>query len=678
MTNPEARRALPRAIALLAVAAMSACIGETIALPGARDADPPGVDAAVEPIAPDGGAARDDGGLVAAPDAGARLDAGAAQDGGAARDGGPIVSADCARGTWCWERPVPSGEGAIAAQAFEGDRAVALASSGTLARFDGRAWTLQLLDLGGLYPVGLWGEDPSELFVLATDSFSRRGRTLFRVDARGTTPLASVADESAWGLLGARRDAVYTLAERQLVRWDGAAWTSLGGPGGDVSLSSLALDGDGLLVLESWGSGSGSGILHRWQDGAWSRVVEFSGLGVRVDGPIVRGEGAWWLRGYDVRRGVVRLVRGDADGWRVVAAPTSDGELVAVGDRAWWVSGERAWRLVGESWQRVLGFPGRQYGTLVGHGEGAWVFGSVFASRGESGTWRMWGEAPRPSVGFVDVDASRATLFVGGPAALVSSAPSTPRAWREIPLGFEGPPVAADARPDLGAALVVDDTLVVADASGVRASHPLPEGIRAWGWVALAGPDHAWLTTGDGQLIEWRGAWAAPIDPPSFAEAPNSRATVGALHVTREGTLYAGVWTITGDKQVYQGVFAREAGGWRAVVEAPGVFGESSQLAIIGERDDALWIALGGLWRVDARGARRVDGFERLVTLAPAPGGGVLALESARIHTLTADAQVIDVLALPLARELFFAHVRRVGDVTYAATHAGQVIRYTR
>jgi hypothetical protein len=373
-----------------------------------------------------------------------------------------------------------------------------------------------------------------------------------------------------------------------------------------------------------------------------------------------------------------RRSRGHATGARrVLRAPTSDGELVAVGDRAWWVSGERAWRFVGGSWQRVLGFPGRQYGTLVGYGERAWVFSPVFASREDSGTWRMWGEAPRGSVGFVDIDPARATLFVNGPSALVSSAPSTPRVWRERPIEREGAPLAADARPELGAALMLEDTLVFTDAEGEVTAHALPDDLRAWGPVAIAGRDHAWLTTTQGQLLEWRGAWSEPIEPPSFADAPRARPTIAALHVTRGGTLYVGVWMITGDKQVLEGVFTRVGDGWRPVVLGRGTFGAQPLLAIVGD-DDVSWVALDGLWRVDAAGSRRVDGLEAIVTLAAAPGGGVLAMDLARISTLDVDGRVVDVLAMPLARELAFTQVRRVGDVTYVATSGGQVMRHAR
>lgn len=633
---------------------------------GASDASPPS----------DASASSADGGVPG--DAGlGDLDAMPSDVGVPARDAGiPTLTDDCRPGTWCWEKPFPSGESARVARVFPGDRAVYVTESGTLATWDGRAWSLRILELPGT-PVGLWAQDPSTLYLTCTGPRLGAGRSLVRVTAERVELLAQGADGSVGELVGEREDDLYALGGRVLLHWDGQTWRELPGPGNDVLLASALSTPDGLLVLESWGSGSGFGRLHRYQAGSWSLVFDFAALGQRMEGPLVSADGALWLRAFDFNRGRISVARGEAGAWAIVEAPSrQDGTLRQAGDRLWFVAASRAWVRTRERWAAAPGFPGTQYDVMAGDGETAWVFGGQVASRTREEPWRTWSSGLVPTHGFWRTPDASSALLSSSPLALWTVGTPDARTWGVENLEIDGNVLAYDDGPRGAGVVALERGLLFVEGLRVRTLIPYPPGARAYGFVHRD-ESRTWVALDDGRLIAWAGGWSMPLDLPRIDAVPAQQPQLTALHSTASGPVYVGTRLITGNKEVFEDVWVSEVGSWRSVASRRGEFGRDVATIIDSDAQGALWVAMGDVWRNEGGVRRLIARDLDLVDLTVEADGTVSGTDGNRVYRWTQSGAPLWQAEVPLPT-LYFTRVHTAPDgKVRLTTTQGQVIRYT-
>lgn len=625
----------------------------------------------------DGGPASADAGRAPA-DAGAGVaDATPPDTGEPTTDAGrPTLTDDCRPGTWCWEKPFPSGEPALVARVFPGDRAVYLTESGTLATWDGQAWSLRILELPGT-PVGLWAQDLSTLYVTCTGPRRGEGRALLRVTVERVELLAQGAEGSVGELVGEREDDLYALGGRVLLHWDGQSWRELPGPGNDVLLASALSTPDGLLVLESWGSGSGFGRLHRYQAGSWSLVFDFAALGQRMEGPLVSADGALWLRAFDFNRGRISVARGEAGAWAIVEAPSrQDGTLRQAGDRLWFVAASRAWVRTRERWAAAPGFPGTQYDVMAGDGETAWVFGGQVASRTREEPWRTWSSGLVPTHGFWRTADAASALLSSSPLALWTLDTPDARTWSAEALEVDSNVLAYDSGPRGAGVVAIERGLLFVEGRRVQTLIPYPPGLRAFGFVHRD-ETRTWVGLDDGRLIAWGGGWSIPRDLPRVAAVPAQQPQLTALHSEASGTVYVGTRLITGNKEVFEDVWVSELGGWRSVASRRGEFGRDVATIVDSDAQGTLWVAMGDVWRIEG-GARMLIGRDLdLVDLAVEDDGTVSGTDGARVYRWTPSGAPLWQAEVPLPA-LYFTRVHTATDgKVRLTTTQGQVIRYT-
>jgi len=620
------------------------------------------------PFAPDA-TALPDAATIEAPDA-------------ATADGGiPTLSDDCAPGTWCWERPIPGGEPASGAALFSGDRAIYVTPSGVLTRFEGGRWRSRVLDLPCMV-TDLWAIDIADVYLAC--KLQDRPHALVRVTEAGVELFPAPASAEYFGpLAGVSPSALWASGGRRLLHFDGARFEAVDGPGGDILIAAVHVSGpDDLLVLESWGSGSNYGRLHRYRSGVWSMEHDFSDLRVRVEGPLVVAEDGLWMRAYDTDRGFVAAAHFDGMNWSVVTVPDrGSGEIRQVGTRAWFVSGARAWTREGPRWVEVQGYPGR--GVVVGRGaDEAWVFGDAVASRGVGG-WRRWSEGTLPTLGFWRNDEGGAALLSIDPAALWRASPSPgPAEWTQTPI-FVGERIEGRATSRGGPGWIATPAGLrrVRD-NVVDAPAPWADNQRYGQAMASSGESVAILTS-ENAVVRFIGdAWQAPVAAPVLDDLRGQPAAfLSAVHLTREGNLYAAGSIITGDKQVHLRAWRLDSLGWQEIARGRGEFGGFSQLAFAGDTDSELWVLVGDLFRARNGAMERLpDDARTLIDFVQERDGTRIGVDGVSVFTWDAVTGVRGpALALPrVANTILFSFVHRDAEGrTRVSSSSGQVLRYT-
>lgn len=630
---------------------------------------------------------------VALPDAGSPLDAPVATadapivttDAGAPVDAGsPVVpdggvSDDCRRGTWCWERPFPTGEAAVAAVAPAADRMAYVTEGGTLARWEGGRWSSQLLTLPG-QATGIWLGADGEVVLTVVERLSQRERWI--VELRGATqrvtPVAGqgyVSDPVAAG------DTLWVKGTRELYRRRaGGAWETIDGPGDDAIVASMHVVGpDEVIALESWGSGSGTGLLHRYRAGTWELAVDFRGRPYRVDGPIVLHDGSLWMRNAETdtgRPGMVRVTGAEVVDVRLPRGLES-ASVHQVGTDLWVVGGNRAWRRRGEEWSEVEGFPGRLYGELVGFGDGvAWAL-SAGVQRWQGGAWERLAEADQPTGNFWDLGGGDPVLVAQRPAGFFRLQGMPRQSWEAEATMAPGD-VTGDSAPVEGVgALATEEGVVLTRGTVPQRGFAWPtRGPRqllgaspagVWAWESA---DRFIGAGDDGMWIEVTG--------PVFEDVPRGGYTVDAVHFTADARLFVAASLITGDKQVRRRAFVREGAGWRTIASEMGVFGRTESSFFAGDRSDALWIGLSALYRYDGRTASRVTPELQIQGLSRRTDGAAVVLTPEAVEVYGADGRRTDRVTLPPVRAAF-ARVHQVAAtrVLRVANASGHVMRYT-
>jgi hypothetical protein len=219
------------------------------------------------------------------------------------------VSTECRQEMWCWERPFPTGEIATAAVVSSADRFTYITETGNLVSWDGTRWNTRQISLRGR-PTGLWIGTDGEVVIGVAERISQREHWIVEVrgDAVRIVPLEG---QGSITRLQASGSTLWALGARELFRRRGGSttWERIAGPARSPVLAGMhVVAGEDVIVLESWGSGSGTGVLHRY-NGTWSQLVDFRDIGGRVEGPLIEHDGDLWMRGYSTRRPfVVRVV----------------------------------------------------------------------------------------------------------------------------------------------------------------------------------------------------------------------------------------------------------------------------------------------------------------------------------------------------------------------------------
>jgi hypothetical protein len=592
------------------------------------------------------------------------------------------LSDDCRPGTWCWERPRPTGEVAVAAAVTSPDRAVFITEGGTLAAWDGARWSTRQLTLPG-QPTGLLLGADGELVVTVVDRVAQRERWVveLRGDAQGTVPLAGEGYVSRPTASGST---VWALGTREVFRRRGATWETIPGPAGSPVLSGLHVVGpDEVIALESWGSGSGTGVLHRYRAGAWEVVVDFRSIELRVEGPIVAHGGALWMRTFDtntMEAGVIRVAGAEVES---VVTPRGLGSisLHGVGDGLWLLDGTRAWRREGDGWTPLEGFPGQQYGVIEGVGEDvAWVWSNGI-HRWRAGAWERLGEGDQPTGNFWDVS-GQPLLVSQRPAGFLGLTGGSHPGWALAISDARGPFV-GDSPPVDGVGYVaitagVIQVPVAAIASINSPALRWPVSVMG-GRVAIGGSAAGvWAWVGAEGFTSLAGRPWTAVAGPTFADVPRAEGyNVDAVHYTADARLFLAASMVTGDKQVRRRVFVREGEAWRQVVAEMGVFGRTESAFVVGDRAGEVFIGLSGLYRYDGTTATLLTPDLDVQGLSRRADGGAVALTPTAVVSYSAAGVRVGQVALPPVRAYFTRVHQTAAGVVRVANPSGWVMRYT-
>lgn len=592
---------------------------------------------------------------------------------------GPL-SHECARGVWCFERPTPTGDELAQAVAVGADGAALVTTAGVLSVYREGRWQTRVLSLPGR-PTALHVDADGSLVLAAVDRQNERRAWLAvgSLDAP-TFSLYALPEGDSVSQFQRAGSTLWALATRGLYRLRGGQWERLGNLPSMPVLSGFWAEGDDrAVVLESWGSGSGAGVLHRWQDGAWRTVFDFRGNDFRVEGPVVLRDGAIYLRAWYTRLSRAGLVRVVGDRFDEIDYPTQGGydRIHAVGDALWLTSGGRAWRLDRDAFVPVDAYPAGDFAQLVGTpGAAPWVFGrGVYRyrnnawqtlSEGEVAAGRFWFDGPRPR------------LASYRPIGFLESDSETPARW--------------SLRPAMSAQVAYEDVpavggvgYVLTEAGFFAVQGGQWQNMAAWPpsvrRPSVAGGSSAGLWVwSDGVLVHgWRaGAWER-FEAPPFPDAPRGDFRVVALHYTTDGALFAAASVLTGDKQVRNRVFLREGDNWRQLVAEQGEFGRSPEAHFYGATRDAVWFSLDGLYRFDGQQAREVAPGLLPHGLGAATAGGVAVVNDRTVRVYERQGRELFSLALPPVRALFqSAWYAPEGDELRIANRQGWVLRLRR
>ncbi|MFO0626567.1 MAG: hypothetical protein U0325_13215 [Polyangiales bacterium] len=579
-------------------------------------------------------------------------------------DGGRVLTDDCAPGTWCWERPLPSGERIVGARVLAGREVVFATVGGTLARWDGTRWRTVILSLPGEVR-SVWAQRSDEVYLLcAAENAPGAMARAWLVRVRGDSPevLSGPRMGDAYQLEGTGPNDLWTLGSRGMIHWDGAAWRTVDGPG-DVLLSGLYVRGaNDLVVLENWGSGSGTGRLHRFDGTSWTLLTSFEGARVRVEAPLVPLDGSLYLRAWDSRASQPEVVRYDLAGGQVelITPPTDNGSVDLHTDgRAIWASyANRVWRREGAQWRAMPAFTVGYGGRIVGVGADTWALGATVARLREGG-WEGFSSPLAGAAGFWRDRSDVPALVTLRPCGLAAQDPAARGDWPVRALLNDAPAEAWTPDGDDGGwfATNTDATHVVARSRAAIA--PWPAGSRRQGEMGAWG-ENLWMVSTRG-IERWRaGAWADPVAVPRIPVAPGQTPAVRALHGVGPAAALFSTELVTGDKQVHVDVFALRGAEVSPVASLRGVFGNSTDVVIAG-RLPAVWVSFGGLRRWDGNDVRLLEPDVTPRDLHVLADGRAVGTDGERVYVWTADGRRVGALPIPRMRDLHFSRV--MGDM---------------
>ena len=250
-------------------------------------------------------------------------------------DGGPVVQpVGCSVSAWCWQFPVPQGNGLSATWGssasdvwavggagtiihYDGSKwsmvrsptnnalyaiwgssannVFAVGDRGTVLRFDGSTWSQISLGTDGaqvaqLY--GVWGFDSSEVWFVGNHLTA--GAALLKWDGSQVTRLTPPSGVSSGlrGIWGTSKSSVYAAGETGTwLKWDGTAWTKFG-PVMSASWSAITGTSESSIFLASH-----LGLIYRWNGTALVNVPIASSTSINA----LWSDGTSVFAGGDIR-----------------------------------------------------------------------------------------------------------------------------------------------------------------------------------------------------------------------------------------------------------------------------------------------------------------------------------------------------------------------------------------
>jgi hypothetical protein len=596
-------------------------------------------------------------------------------------DGGRVLTDDCAPGTWCWERPLPSGERIVGERVISANEVLFATVGGTLARWDGTRWRTVILALPGEVR-SVWAQRGDEVFLLcgAENSAGAMQRS-WLVRVRGDVPevLSGPRMGTASNLEGTAANDLWSLGQRGMIHWNGTAWREVAGPG-DVLLSGLFVRGaNDLLVLENWGSGSGTGRLHRFDGTKWTLLTSFEGLRVRVDAPIVPLDGSLYLRAWDSRASQPEVVRYDLAGGQseLITPPTDNGSVDLHTDgRALWVSyAGRVWRREGAQWRAVAPINVGFGGSIVGVGPDTWVLGSIVARlRGDR--WEGFSSTLDGAAGFWRDRDPTPALVTLRPGGLAAQDPMARGDWPVRPMLENAPAEAWTPDGDNGGWFAANTGATHVVNRQPMAPVAWPAGGRRQGAMGAWGAT-LWAVSERGIERYIEGVWAEPVMSPMVPEAPRARPYVRAVHGVGANAAVFSTELITGDKTVYVNVYALRGAEATPVSALRGVFGSSTEVVIEG-RLPAVWVSFNGLRLWDGTTARVVEPEVTPTDLHVLADGRAIGTDGARVYVWTADGRRVGALPIPQMRDLYWNRVMGDARGVIRVASGDAVLRFTQ
>lgn len=595
-------------------------------------------------------------------------------------DGGRVLTDDCAPGTWCWERPLPSGERIVGERVISANEVLFATVGGTLARWDGTRWRTVILSLPGEVR-SVWAQRGDEVFLLCvSESSAGAMQRSWLVRVRGDVPevLSGPRMGYASNLEGTAANDLWSLGQRGMIHWNGTAWREVEGPG-DVLLSGLFVRGaNDLLVLENWGSGSGTGRLHRFDGTNWTLLTSFEGLRVRVDAPIVPLDGSLYLRAWDSRASQPEVVRYDLAGGQseLITPPTDNGSVDLHTDgRALWASyAGRVWRREGAQWRAVAPINVGFGGSIVGVGPDTWVLGSIVARlRGDR--WEGFSSTLDGAAGFWRDRDPTPALVTLRPGGLAAQDPMARGDWPVRPMLENAPAEAWTPDGDNGGWFAANTGATHVVNRQPMAPVVWPAGGRRQGAMGAWGAT-LWAVSERGIERYIDGVWAEPVMSPMIPEAPRARPYVRAVHGVGANAAVFSTELITGDKTVYVNVYALRGAEATPVSALRGVFGSSTEVVIEG-RLPAVWVSFNGLRLWDGTTARVVEPEVTPTDLHVLADGRAVGTDGARVYVWTADGRRVGALPIPQMRELYWNRVMGDARGVIRVASGDAVLRFT-
>jgi hypothetical protein len=172
----------------------------------------------------------------------------------------------CSGGSWCWENPLPQGNGLNAVWSTSPSDAWAVGNAGTILRWNGSAWSSvasgTTSDL-----LAVWGSSSTDVWAVGRSGTIRRwnGTAWTSVPSGTSTDLRAVWGTSSTNVWAAGIQSGFIGSSGVILRWNGTAWSLSNEP------SSGMASVWGSSATSVWASGGGGTTL-RWNGSTWNSV----------------------------------------------------------------------------------------------------------------------------------------------------------------------------------------------------------------------------------------------------------------------------------------------------------------------------------------------------------------------------------------------------------------------
>lgn len=186
---------------------------------------------------------------------------GGGADGGSSDGGMPAGGGLCTGSRWCWENPLPQGNGMTALWAVSPTDVWAAGTYGTILHFDGRAWS-QVPSGTTQYLAALWGAGAKDIWAAGL------GGTLLHWDGSRWSAV-SATTEHLTSLWGSGPTNIWAGGNGgTLLRWNGTAWNKVAS-GTTERIEKLG----GTAANDVWATVETAAEILHFDGTAWSKVL---------------------------------------------------------------------------------------------------------------------------------------------------------------------------------------------------------------------------------------------------------------------------------------------------------------------------------------------------------------------------------------------------------------------